>query len=235
MKNIILLMLSVLFYTSCDVYHTEILPSFVHTYNDYSDITAELTDSGNIVIRASEVHFECNWVSKGEKKKLYNSLCLTYNDLSYNKKVDIMGEYPEFPGYHFKNGIKKLIVTSNNEFDNSHPTGVSLNDLIRFSSLSPIKFISSNYKSKYDWTKYSNGYLRDAYVRRSEEYHPIEDNLSELSETDFFLLGDGWSISFICRLSFVKQAETIKEHKLTVTIVLNDGRVFRPTVVKVFE
>ena len=43
----------------------------------------------------------------------------------------------------------EITVTSDKDFDENHPAGESLNDLCRFISFSPYKFISSGYRDYY--------------------------------------------------------------------------------------
>jgi hypothetical protein len=65
---------------------------------------------------------------------------------------------------------------------------------------------------------------------RDEDFycHPINKILSELTGSDLILANSALLI-------FEKQPDVAQEHELTVTIRMSDGRVFSPTITKVFE
>jgi hypothetical protein len=65
---------------------------------------------------------------------------------------------------------------------------------------------------------------------RDEDFycHPINKILSELTGSDLILANSAL-------LVFEKQPNIASVHELTVTIRLSDGRIFTPTITKVFE
>jgi hypothetical protein len=192
--------------------------------------------------------------SKGEDAVRYDALCTKYNDLSYNKKT----RYIEYIGCreYSSNEIFSIDVTTAVDFDEEHPAGSSLGDVVRLLSASPIKFIQSGYKETFDWnTQYPKEFLKetnnfDKYfcfddVLVAPHHHPVQGLLTELKQDDLQLLGLGYSIPssadpnsvygyFFGYLTFEKEPAEPGVHELTVTVRLADGRMLSQTIEKKF-
>ena len=84
-------------------------------------------------------------------------------------------------------------VFSDSDYDEAHPAGSSLNDIVRFVSTSPMPYIKSKYKKTYDW---SDDYMQSLSTlicfrfTIGSDYgaYPIDGVLSTLGKDDFQLL-----------------------------------------------
>ena len=242
MKKIILIFsfMGVIFVliNSCSTREYETFRSYINTYYDFDEFVLTLSESKNICVTGNGFIHLADWQSTGYLKKLYDDLCTLHNDLNYNKKRDYLKGSPDW-GWSYKGTFSYINVFSNKDFDEDHPAGSSLNDIVRFLSISPKIFIDSNYKNFYDWDKnYPENFnieksIRDFFNVPEAEgdllcYHPIDKMLSEITVSDLALVG--WFI-----IVFEKQPDMEKEHEITVTIKESDGRVFTPNITMVFE
>ncbi|MDR1610500.1 MAG: hypothetical protein LBS08_03200 [Candidatus Symbiothrix sp.] len=218
----------------CDVVQTRKFRSYITGYYNYAGIALKISGSGNIALEGSGRVWLCGWDSKGKEKVIYDSLCVLHNDMSYNKKRDYIA-VPDW-GFSFKGDIVSIDVVSNADFDAQHPANSSLNDIIRFLSVSLYPYIISGYKNTFDWERdlpesfQCEKSLRQQ-VNQNEAscYHPIDKKLSELTSEDLILVD--WN-SF---LVFEQQPDLSKEHELKVTVKMSDGRTFTPSIKKIFE
>jgi hypothetical protein len=243
-KQIIILSLVVIFGSSgCDVVQTHKFRSYITGYSDYQRFDLQLSDGNNIAIVGSEGVWLCEWDSKDAKKKMYDSLCVLHNDMSYNKKRDYIAG-PNW-GVNYKGDFTSIDMVSNADFDEQHPANSSLNDIVRFMSISLYPYILSGYKDTFDWErnlpenfKCEKRLSEQANNHEASCYHPVDKRLSEIILSDLVLVDlmsfykTGALIGF---LVFEKQPTIAKEHELTVTIKVSDGRVFTPSITKVFE
>jgi hypothetical protein len=228
-----------LFY-SCDKVEYEMFRSYITDYYDYNKLDLEINDVGNIVIVGVDQKALCGYKSKGKEKELFDSLCIIHNDMNYNQKIGFIAA-PGW-GYQFKGDLISIDVVSNKNFDEQHPANSSLNDVVRFLSISLNRYIMSDYTRTFDWNNdIPENFRNDVFISGNrKEYHPIDVKIAESSPSDFVLAdlarkiagGKGWAIGV---LSFDRQPTLSKEHKLTVTVRMSDGRVFTPTITKVFE
>jgi hypothetical protein len=228
-KFLFLLALSILIST-CDVVERHTFRSYILEYYDYSEFVLEVGDSDDIFITDfGKKTWLGGWKSKGREKVIYDSLCTLHNDMSYKTRR----EYIAVPnwGDSFKGDILSIDVISNADFDEQHPALSPLNDIIQLQSISPYPYIISGYKATYNWgydepTRY--GRLFRCGLEDNPCYHPIDKKLSEITPSDLILVGPAFLI-------FEKHPTLAQAHDLTVTIRLSDGRIFSPTITKVFE
>lgn len=226
---------SLIGFVSCDRAETEVIRSYVVSYTDIDSIYLELTDSTNIRIYANS-RYVASWKSEGRSKEIYDSLCMRHNDMNYYKKTSYI-MHPLGRSY-FKGDISKISIISNAAFDLSHPAGESLNDRVRFISVSAVPFIRSGYKQTYNWGKnlpmnfkrefYSLSFYEDSH------HFPVDKMLSELTPEDFNLTGFGepYTIGYL----IVESHPTLsKTHIFTVTVKTTDGRVFSKSIRKIFK
>ncbi len=79
---------------------------------------------------------------------LYNELCNYYGDTSYNKDIDYyIGE-----GYNesYICDIESINITAETDWDDSHPAGTLLNDLVKINGHSYFGFIKNGYADYLD-------------------------------------------------------------------------------------
>jgi hypothetical protein len=131
----------------------------------------------------------------------------------------------------FNSDIKTISVISSNNFDNSHPSGVVLNGVIKFLSITPYPYIESNYNSLFDWQNYwtENYTFPQGIFNFGNETHLIDKRLSELNQNGLILAGDAQMTG--CLL-FTQNPTLEQTHNLTVTIELQDSRTFEKTIKK---
>lgn len=229
-----------LFFTqSCDVMTYNTFNSYITTYYDYDDIALTLTDKGNIRISYDTVSFhkEYRWNSTGQNKIIYDSLCTVHNDLGYNKKRAYIGA-PDW-GNCSTFGISHIDVVSNNNYDELHPTGELLNDIIYFISASPKKYIDSGYNFTYDWDNETPEIFKKEpeltynFCNTSElpNYSPIVHKLSDIEPNELVML----PAYYFGYLVFESSPTKVKEQKLTVTFSLSNGKKISKVISVNFE
>lgn len=242
-KEIIFIWIGIIFisFQACDRTTTETVRSYVLAYQDYDSIYLGNTSSSNIGISWISNSSYYDWRSKGIQKTVYDSLCSVNNDINYYKKISYIAT-PMY-GYYFLEHITEINVTSNVDFDSSHPAGSKLNDLIRFISVSPFKFIQSGYKDTFDWNancpasfKKELGMMNFIQTGddNSKSHYPIDKLLSELKAADLTLLGFG-NGRFIGYLLFESTPEINKTHLFTITVKTVEGKEFSRSISKIFK
>ena len=232
MKKSLLILFAFLFvgFISCDRFKWEVFRSFVWGYTEINEVFLWEDPIGFIVMAYSYNDLVCDWRSKGAKKKLYDSLCIAHNDMSYNKEI----AYFDTPAPSADDGVllpmhnvASIQVVSNADFDELHPAGASLNDLIRFCSATVYPFLQSKYTSRHVWT------ADDCLGYRAPSCcFPINKLLSEIQPEDLIMLNP--HIGF---LHFEKNPSLSQTHELTITVVLDNGKIVptNTTITKVFE
>ena len=236
MRNFILIIIFPILFQSCDVTESFTFRSYVNTYYNYKDIALSLTDSGNIAINGAGSNMQYTWKSKGRDKEIQDSLCLVNNDVGYNKKRDFIVSTDW--GHCSVIDIESISVVSNSNYDNQHLSGTSLNDIVRFISISPQKFINSNYTANCDWDlNMPNSFKKERHMinfKNNQErayYFPIDKKLSEIGVNEFKLLMP----EIIGYLTFESYPTLDKIHILTITFKLSDGKIINKTVEKSFN
>ena len=246
MKNLIYLITVVFFVialTSCDVVQTEKIRSYVIAYGNVDSISLLKTESGNLLLRISHTDDGVNWRSNGDDKVKYDNLCRSHNDMSCFRTL----RFIEFPrsGYFMMEDAVAIEVTSNQDFDEKHPAGSSLNDVVRFCSATPAPYIQSGYELSYDWVNnYPQGYykekdLEDVSSNYQKELndpsfdikalYPIDDLLKDISSDQLELLGigNGFHLGY---LIFEAQPNTSTVHKLTVSMTTETEKTLNTSI-----
>lgn len=237
-KTTLIVLATSLLLTSCNVMEYSVFRSYINTYYSYNDIAADLTNAGNIKLYGSSFNQHYTWDAKGKAKEVYDSLCTQNNDVSYNTKMGyIVGTNW---GHAYAEDIVNIDVRSNSDFDEQHPVGTLLNDIITLISVSPKKFIDSGYQQTYGWQNNSNqSFQYEATSNNfgngefSSNYHPIEKKLSDITSTDMILAGfDVYCYAF---LLFDSTPTLSKTHELTVTVNMTNGKTYTSSIIKTFE
>lgn len=237
MRNLILLILvPIAILQSCDVVDSFTFRSYVNTYYNYNDISLSITDSGNIAINGATFDKQYTWKSKGRDKEIYDSLCVLHNDMGYNKKRDyIVGTDW---GHCNVFDINHIIIKSNAAYDNQHPSGASLNDIVRFISVSPQKFIESNYSLTFDWDlNMPNSFKKErnmANFKNNNEcvnFFPVDKKLSEIGANELKLLMPEQIGYFI----FESNPTLEKKHKFSITFELSNDKTIIKSIDKTFN
>ena len=239
---ITVVLIALAIFTSCDRTITESIRSYVVNYANYDSLYLDISNSENIRLSWGKQISVVDWNSKGRLKIVYDSLCEKKNDMNYYKKISYIG-YP-FERHYYMGNISNIDIISNNDFDPSHHAGSKLNDLVRFISVSPNKFIQSGYKDTYNWndncpssfkqeTEMTDRLKYDSETMKS--HSPIDKLLSEVTPSDMILIGDGLGGRFIGYLLFESSPEINKTHKLTITVKTAEGKEFSRSISKTFK
>ena len=219
---------------SCDKVTERISPSYVCQYNEFKKISASQIDNGAIVVGVNGFSMFYNIDSQGEEKRIFDSLCVKHNDLSYNKEIRYI---VALPNQYLACDFTSINVTSDADFDDLHPMGSSLNDIFRFMSWSPYRYILDGYRyyeekakkvSKYFKNYYGNDWFD--YSKRSCNY-PVDKMACDIDPDDMTLLGE---IS-ICVLKAESNPTISKQHNLTITLTADNGKTYSTTLFAEFE
>ena len=221
MKKIFFLIVTsvILFISGCNKFERETFRSFVYKYFHSESIFMYETDDGNISLVFSDRTTACDWKSKGRLKELYDSLCYAHNDMSYNKEIMYFGSPIEPDAERLSiNNIVSINVVSNANFDEQHPAGSSLNDVIRFMGTSLYEFLQSNYTYKYDWENKPVEYTIESNFSKLPYEAPRYALLSELTADDMRLMTVNIGV-----LHFIKEPTLSKTHELKIIATLDNG------------
>lgn len=149
--------------------------------------------------------------SLGEAYAIYDSLANKHHDTTFFDLANACDCCYSFDGnYGFDHrsttaDINSIVVTSNEDWDSSHPAETPLNDLIIFTGYTPVPFIRSGYNSSI------------------AECSKISKPLHKMLPKDYELvLYKKRNIS----LKFISPPDEPKSHHITVHISMDDGRDF---------
>ena len=129
--------------------------------------------------------------------------------------------------------FRSIEVVSDTDFDEAHPAGTRLDDVMMFCSASPWRFIRSHYVEQGEWNA---GVPAEVYryfgtvlpydTEWKSCYHPVYGKVSELTADDLTLLGGddgGRRMGMIGVLTFLARPDRAATHTLTVTLTSVDG------------
>lgn len=205
------------------------LRSYIMTYYDFEALELTLSMDGEIIINeypnegvdgvlGSRNKWLGSYNSTGAMKVAYDALCEKHNDMEYNRDFVVFDGFGPHHTYGLGVDFTSIDIVSNADFDDEHPAGSSLGNIVAFRSLSLKPFIDSNYTIEGD---------------TPERYTVIQGLLFELTPEQLVLLGRRYGD--LATLSFEKEPTLSKTHTFTVTMTADDGRVFKDTVEMTFE
>lgn len=234
MKYLLLTLALIFTCMSCDKIKTRYTRSYVQSYYDYQDIELYAkSQHPEYIIKVNLIPGKNigSILSKGRQKEEFDRLCEKHGDTGYNRVIRFHALMNNYLAYN----ITSVSVTSDSAYDELHPANTDLNDLFEFFNVSPLKYIRSGYTELYNWrycplTEYEMslyGTLGSS-VDSYSEFHVTRKDLTALEESDLELVGDGgYSLIF---LKLLKLPTLSNEHTFTVTITIEDGRVFSDNV-----
>lgn len=170
--------------------------------------------------------------------------------MSYNRQISVYHEHYINPVVDID--IKNIQVVSNNDYDERHPAGSDLSDMINYIGASPYRFIQNNYAKRTSnpvterGVLYLNKIMCNALGSISDEellqgYYLIEKRLSDLDIDDLKMIGIRSSFvnnngkCYTFGILELTQPPTLeKTHTLKVTMNLLDGTKAEDTVVMNF-
>lgn len=198
------------FYSSCHRLDTNEAGT-QYRYNQFSDSISIRCAYGRITNSTDSVVW-CQ--SAGEERLKFDSLSDLHGDTSYHQSVTCTDVFCRTYGnYQFENpapmsDIISINVYSEQDFDDEHSAGQSLNDLIMFRGLSLMPYIRSHYSE---------------FV---PQYSPVEKLLAEMRPEDYELCIFG---IHCFDLKFVSLPTAEPAHKIHIDIEMSDGRSFSCT------
>ena len=155
-----------------------------------------------------------SYKSTGKDKDVYDALCAKHNDLNYNRSTRVpgSGNYPgRFAEYYHSAYWKDFVginVVSDNDFDEAHPAGTSLNDVM-------------GCVCRTLWPYVKGGYVHVEGETYDEDCCTIYlPTLTDLPEDVFCLVND-LNIFF----TFVPES-AMGTHNLTITLTADDGTIY---------
>lgn len=253
MKKTLIIFSLILLLNSCDRLDRDISQSFVLAYFQMENENFQVSqlDSASVVMYTKEATMIGNWKSIGKAKKRYTSLAEKYGDVSYNREISVY--HGLYINIVVDIDIKNIQVVSNNDYDERHPAGSDLSDMVNYIGASPYRFIQNNYAkrtsdpvSERSILYFDNIACSTILCSISEEellqgYYLIEKRLSDLDIDDLKMIGIRSSFvnnngkCYTFGILELTQPPTLeKTHTLKVTMNLLDGTKAEDTVVMNF-
>ena len=221
MKKYIFTLLSIFCIVSCDIQTSDFFRSYINTYFVTESIT--LKNGQNklyLCLYPSNTNTKTyNWKSTGEKKDIYDSLCIRNNDMTFNRTVQYV-EYPHWGNNYMAEYIDSIHIVSNSDFDTNHPAGTLLNDIITLKWQTIKNFIDNEYK----WLDGKTGIAEGTLLSNREV------QLSALQPNDLILIFNS-TIEF----DFNKTPTNSKTHYFTVTVFFDTGEKLSSNIEKTWE
>lgn len=223
MKRIILLLITALSLGSCDSARKAFLRSYVMEYYDAESIEL-LGWPQNKEMRIMFTNYKTigNYESTGAERKAYDALCEKHNDMTYNRNFPVW-DHGRIVTSSLGIDFVSIEIVSDADFDDLHPVGESLGDIVRFSSYSLRPYVDSGYTLEANANLYG--------------FTVIGGLLSEISSNNTLtLLGRPW-IGEQAELELWLESDPTlsKTHTFTVTMTADDGRVFSDSIEMIFE
>lgn len=229
----------------CDRYPSRVCPSYVVFYSNMRSIDLrQVPDVAGCVMICPGGDLPAvsySLLSEGEEKGEYDRLCRKHGDLSFNHRRQFLVP-SESVGYNDKDFVS-VEITSDAAFDESHPAGANLADVVRFMSWSPCKFIDSGYAQyyHYDPSGLSDSFITVMPVYLAREFflpetdatcYPIDKMVCDLEPEDLILLGhDDLRIGF---LKFERMPANSGNHTITVKMETDAEAVFEKSIEMTF-
>lgn len=210
MKKIAALLLTGAFAVNCSPGDTgaSYTEHFIQDYTIANDIDKiGLYDMGKrsfyIGLKGENVGYK----DQGEKGEKFHRLAEKYGDMSFNSRI--------VPGtiHALANELTTISIVSDAAYDDLHPAGTPLDDIVYFSGESYYSFIEAGYKGS--WTT------------------SFDKSLAQLSESDLKLLnargGGLYAAGGLSAFYFSAPPTVSWKHNMTLTITDADGDAFSTT------
>ena len=178
---------------SCGFWKPRYCESIVTTYSEYDSAEAVLTEFDQKYSNQQKYDISIDFQLKRmvsfdteveKDKEWFNSLCNKYGDNHYHEDMNIdgsVGQRCTVPD------VSVIIVTSEEDFDQEHPKGVSLNDCFNVYYVDLKNIIESNYKER---TERINEKPLDSITQDDMSMLRSEQAAKKVSET---LTVNGWT------------------------------------------
>ncbi len=189
----------------CNRNYTHYVNSYILEYMKIKDARLVKTSLSDPTIELQFYIFSrVSFLSEGEDKHVYDSLCALYGDLGYDRKIHLILNIINVSSYYPE--ILSIDFVSDADFDEAHPAGTSLKDCMQITYTSAYEYVSSGYTSE-----------------KPREQTKL---LSEIESQDLLLLLSLPSKTF----SFIKTPEIEMKHTLTAKIELSDSTIIETSI-----
>ncbi|MDO4790573.1 MAG: hypothetical protein Q3998_06380 [Porphyromonas sp.] len=237
-SSILLFVLTAILLQSCDPFfwkngRDEKQVHIPHYVMGYLDNAKELSIDhygyeGSIDISWAHSVLVLGWDSKGEDLEKYKALCTKNGDTKYEALSSVVGKdggfnYLNHGRYYYNsNAITGINVTSDAAWDETHPAGTSLNDIIIFHSNALDPFIKAGYKGFFAWNEKAQKFVPTTPENsHSNKLGKIECRLSKFDFSSCRLLGMG-EVK-LASLKIGKKPTQEKKHIIKIEVLFEDG------------
>lgn len=242
-KDIIYLACYLPLFYSCDVYESTKCRSYVGGYVQLRaiDIWQEEGMPSYVIVHSKEMPpvKTYHMGSTGMDAEVYDQLCFKHEDMSYNKIRSIGPAIEDSTPFFIDCDFSSIDVCADTDFNEEHPAGSNLADVVRFMSWSPIKYIKSDYSQLYQYNPedLSSAFYPIMRVYFAEKYfqkgslstcYPIDKLIRDIESDDLVLLGHD-APGFLGALHFEILPDDDTEFNVTVTFNTDDGKSLSAT------
>lgn len=258
MKKILLLIILFPFVHSCNDWEdgrVDLIRSntFVQGYCDIKGVLA-YCDTDNCIWLYEYIEHILVWYSASHNSEKFWELSEKHSDKNFNRLVLddqlLKNEY-------FSEDFSAITITSDRDFDEAHPAGTPLNDVARFITVTPARFIKSGYTDTFDWDGYeklsvfkryfaytlakTDGYKPGHITLGRENIFPVYKMVGELTADDMALLGRGviqihqqhGATDPFAVIEFTRTPATPGAHSVSIVITTDSGTTYRVEPLKV--
>lgn len=210
MKRLLFLFISLFALSSCNKEQPETgmlyTPYLISNYLLLEEITCTPSELYN-----NEAYLSYYGENCGDKLSYFSKL---YNDTSYNNFI--------LPGSQqaLAYPLDKITLSCNSDYDDKHPAGTPLDDIVKLKFTSYLDYIENGYQYP-EWYKKEKGYGLGEI--------PFEYYLSEINSDNTKLASRG-----VHRLIFTELPNVAGEYNFTLELTTN-GETFTATFTHVFD
>lgn len=198
-------------------------PIILEKENDTMPITIRLYIDPIEVWFRMVAHEECN-LEKNDLEK-YRKLCEKHGDTAFNREISIYqtsGVLAEPKNMVLEYDLEKISVVSDADFDEKHPAGAELGDIVEYVGFSPYQFIKDGYVM-------SNFRRKQNFITFPDKFgfQSIEKRVSELTSEDLKMVGFNELENCVFGYLYFPVLPTkSKKHNLTIRLTTDEGETF---------
>lgn len=226
------------------VYQMVNCPSYVVCYVDLESIelAVEPSDPQCILLHArNDFSKTYSLHSTGAEKERYNQLCQKHKDVSYNQKR-LIGSVLDIESVTYNDcDFTEITVTADKDFDESHPAGTNLSDIVRFMTWFPDRYIQSGYSNyyHYDTSDVSEAfdtlmriYINKEFFDKKTEAtcYPIDKTIKELTAEDLVLIGGDDALALLGMFYFDHKPQEEGDFIIKISIKTDNSKVLSDSV-----
>ena len=158
---------------------------------------------------------DCEWISPESDPQEFERLAIRNGDVGYNRWLEFW-EYPSA----FADNFQTMHITSNADWDEAHPAGTSLDDVLQVRINSSSDFVHDGY----DMGEYKYEFLQNYDYLKTIEKRPSELTAADMKMV-YYSLTDFSSQTKSPVIVFTSAPTLEKEHTLTLRWTTVEGDV----------